>query len=139
MPRCFACGRGHDLAEHSKNYEVGLRIEPPRCRHCNGKIRPGVVWFGESLPDAPIRAEFDAARHCGCLLSIGTSGVVQPAARIPHVALEHGATVIHINPRPSISNTGESFTCKDWREMYYRNWSAKHFVQLDNPTHTPTN
>lgn len=98
MPCCFACGRGHDLAEHSKGYEVGLRIEPPRCRRCSGKIRPGVVWFGESLPDASIRAAFDAARHCGCLLSIGTSSVVQPAARIPHVALEHGATVIHINP-----------------------------------------
>ncbi|WAD28720.1 hypothetical protein OS670_13310 [Pseudomonadaceae bacterium T75] len=31
-PRCFACGRGHDIAEHSKDNEVELRIEPPRCR-----------------------------------------------------------------------------------------------------------
>lgn len=110
MPRCFACGRPHDLAEHPKHNDRGTRIEPPRCLCCNGKIRPGVVWFGETLPEASIRAAFDAARHCGCLLSIGTSGVVQPAARIPYVALEHGATVIHINP--------ESVNIEQEREFY---------------------
>lgn len=57
LPLCFACGRGHVFAEHSKDNEVGLRIEPPRSRSCRGKIRPGVVWFGESLPDGSIRAD----------------------------------------------------------------------------------
>jgi len=98
-PRCFACSRPHDLADHPNHNELGMCIEPPRCLHCNGKIRPGVVWFGETLPEASIRAAFAAARHCGCLLSIGTSSVVQPAARIPTVALEHGTTIIHINPQ----------------------------------------
>lgn len=27
-----------------------ISLEPPRCSHCNGFIRPGVVWFGEAMP-----------------------------------------------------------------------------------------
>lgn len=32
------------------------------------------------------------------MLSIGTSGVVMPAAGLPDLALGAGATIIHINP-----------------------------------------
>jgi NAD-dependent deacetylase len=103
-PRCFACARPYvGLADTPVEPEEGRRIEPPRCQHCNGKVRPGVVWFGESLPEAAFRQAFAAARECDCLLSIGTSGVVQPAAQIPLLALEHGAMVLHINPQPVAS------------------------------------
>jgi NAD-dependent deacetylase len=55
-----------------------------------------------------MRAALAAARDCDCLLSIGTSGVVMPAARIPEVALENGAAVIHINVQPvEVSAPGE--------------------------------
>ncbi len=106
-PRCFACARPYvDLADAPVEPEEGRRIEPPRCQHCNGQVRPGVVWFGESLPEAALRQAFAAACNCDCLLSIGTSGVVQPAARIPQLALEHGATVVHINPQSVASRNG---------------------------------
>lgn len=50
----------------------------------------------------------ETARDCDCLLSIGTSGVVMSAARIPEVALENGAAVIHINVQPvEVSVPGE--------------------------------
>lgn len=39
-----------------------------------------------------------AAKTCDVLLSIGTSGVVFPAAEIPSMALRAGAYVVHINP-----------------------------------------
>src|SRR5690606_10985515 len=46
---------------------------PPRCPHCNGLARPGVVWFGESLdPDVLTRA-LDAATTCDVFLAVGTS------------------------------------------------------------------
>ncbi len=57
-------------------------LTPPTCRHCQGMIRPGVVWFGEALPQAEMEAAFTAAENCDVLLSVGTSGVVQPAAQI---------------------------------------------------------
>ncbi|MBL0176929.1 MAG: NAD-dependent deacylase [Ignavibacteria bacterium] len=73
----------------------------PRCAHCGGLIRPGVVWFGEMLPDAQLRRASDAAARCQLFLSIGTSGEVYPAAQLPGLAREHGAWVVEINPRPS--------------------------------------
>ena len=100
-PRCFACGRPHAISEVPEEPAEGRRLEPPRCRRCNGAIRPGVVWFGEALPEQALQAAFAAAEACDVLLSIGTSGVVQPAASIPRVALHSGATVVHINPQPA--------------------------------------
>ncbi|GLK90785.1 hypothetical protein GCM10017655_38490 [Pseudomonas turukhanskensis] len=36
-------------------------------------------------------------KNCDVLISVGTSGVVMPAANIPEIALAAGATVIHVN------------------------------------------
>lgn len=101
QPRCVACGKPHDASSSAPGEpEEGRRLEPPRCLHCGELVRPGVVWFGEMLPEAALRAAFEAAQDCDCLLSIGTSGVVQPAAMIPQLAVENGAVVAHVNPRP---------------------------------------
>ncbi len=74
---------------------------PPRCPRCGGPLRPDVVWFGEMLPPTVLRAAFDAAAGCDVFLSIGTSGIVEPAAWLPFIALERGATVIEVNPAPT--------------------------------------
>lgn len=74
---------------------------PPRCPHCGGRLRPDVVWFGESLPEAAIGAALRASRECEVFLSVGTSSVVYPAASLPEEALEQGANVIEINPEPT--------------------------------------
>ncbi|MNQ41636.1 NAD-dependent protein deacylase [compost metagenome] len=60
-------------------------------------MRPGVVWFGEMLPEQALQQAFAAAESCDLLLSIGTSGVVYPAAHVPQLALDSGAVVAHIN------------------------------------------
>jgi NAD-dependent deacetylase len=57
-----------------------------------------VVWFGEALPGTELAAASEAARACDLLLSIGTSGLVYPAAALPHDARAAGATVVEINP-----------------------------------------
>lgn len=97
-PRCFACARPHEVIAGQVNEpKGGRRIEPPRCRHCNGRTRPGVVWFGETLPQLAWRAALAAATVCDLLLVVGTSGLVQPAAQIPGIASDNGAVVVHIN------------------------------------------
>jgi NAD-dependent deacetylase len=101
QPRCFACAQPFaGLDALPVEPDEGRHLEPPRCPDCNGQIRPGVVWFGESLPEDALHAAFAAARACDLLLSVGTSGVVQPAASIPPLALQNGAMVAHINPHP---------------------------------------
>ena len=74
---------------------------PPRCPRCGGLLRPGVVWFGESLPRAALARAEQAAQSCEVLFSIGTSGLVQPAAGLPWLAKRRGALVIEINPTPT--------------------------------------
>jgi NAD-dependent deacetylase len=73
----------------------------PRCQVCGGLLRPDVVWFGESLPRDQLEAAVNAARSCEVFFSIGTSGVVQPAASLAFAAHDRGATVVEINAEPT--------------------------------------
>jgi NAD-dependent deacetylase len=100
QPRCFACNHPYDLGDSIPNEPEGGRpVAPPRCPRCkDGRIRPGVVWFGESLPEAAFRSANMAACSCDVLFSIGTSAVVYPAAEIPEMAARKGAVVILVNP-----------------------------------------
>lgn len=73
----------------------------PRCP-CGGLIRPDVVWFGELLPEDEWDGAERACRSADVLLSIGTSGVVYPAASLPLTAKRSGAYLIEINPEPTL-------------------------------------
>jgi len=94
-PRCFECGAAAQSPPmlHAEQ----TRLDPPRCA-CGGRIRPGVVWFGEALPEEALGAAFDAAATCDVLVSVGTSSVVYPAADIPHRAASAGAAILQVNP-----------------------------------------
>jgi NAD-dependent deacetylase len=70
---------------------------PPRCS-CGGLLRPGVVWFGESLPPTELARAEQAARDCQVFFSIGTSSLVHPAAGLPLLAQRSGALLVEINP-----------------------------------------
>jgi len=74
----------------------------PRCEVCGGLLRPDVVWFGETLPRDQLERAIEAARTCEVFLSIGTSGVVQPAASLAHAAHNRGAVVVEINAEPTL-------------------------------------
>ena len=89
--KCFDCG------ETALDNEM-VAVEHPRCRHCQGLLRPDVVWFGENLPAQALQAAWEAAQDCDVFFSVGTSALVQPAASLPVVALQKGATVVEINP-----------------------------------------
>lgn len=73
----------------------------PRCKQCDGLLRPDVVWFGESLPRDQLEAAVEAARSCDVFFSIGTSGVVQPAASLAFAAHNRGAVVVEVNAEPT--------------------------------------
>ncbi len=73
----------------------------PACDACGQLLRPDVVWFEEPLPwDVWKKAE-DAVASCDCLLVIGTSAVVYPAAGLIDLARTEGASVIEVNVTPS--------------------------------------
>jgi NAD-dependent deacetylase len=74
---------------------------PPQCRTCGNRVRPGVVWFGEMLPRGAIARAQAAAEACDCMLVVGTSGAVWPAAGLAGAARRAGARVIIVNPEAS--------------------------------------
>ena len=69
----------------------------PACPKCGAKLRPDVVWFGEMLPRRQLEIAMESARSCQVFFSIGTSGLVQPAASLALLARQHGATIVEIN------------------------------------------
>jgi NAD-dependent deacetylase len=70
---------------------------PPRCPHCGGPIRPGVIWFGETLDPVVVRQAAKAA-ECDVFITVGTSAIVYPAAGFMTAAKKHGAYTVEINP-----------------------------------------
>lgn len=70
---------------------------PPRCATCGNMLRPGVVWFGEMLPEAVLDAAENASQACELMLVVGTAGVVYPAAGLAQVARRAGAKVVILN------------------------------------------
>lgn len=87
---CTACNK------IQSDFRVPLPEIPPHCP-CGGLLRPGVVWFGESLPALTWQQAEEAASRSGLFLVIGTSAVVYPAASLAPLAQRHGARVIEIN------------------------------------------
>lgn len=92
--RCVTCGV-------EKEYRGGaFDSYPPACG-CGGVLRPGVVWFGESLPAEAIRASEKALAACDLFFSVGTSSVVFPAADFIHAAQAAGARTVEVNLEPT--------------------------------------
>ena len=85
---------------------------PPRCPRCGSYMRPDVVWFGEMLPRHALDESFRAAERCDLFFSIGTSGVVEPAASLPFIALQNGAVVIEVNPEETLLSASATFVLR---------------------------
>ena len=74
------------------------RVTPPNCSLCGNPVRPGIVWFGEPLPPKDWDDSEAAMRRADVVVIVGTSGVVYPAAGLPAIAKQHGATLIEVSP-----------------------------------------
>ena len=84
-----------------KANEINLDHLPPTCRQCGGLLKPGFVFFGESIPQVPLAAAYEAAKISDLFLIIGTTGEVMPANQFPFLAKENGALIIEVNPQES--------------------------------------
>ncbi|MEI7847678.1 MAG: NAD-dependent deacylase [Chloroflexota bacterium] len=69
----------------------------PICTKCGGLLRPNVIWFGESLPGQALVNAAEASSKCDVFFTIGTSGLVQPAASLAIAAKNSNAIVVQIN------------------------------------------
>jgi NAD-dependent deacetylase len=90
--RCNRCGQEEPAA---------VFLERTACAACGGKLRPGVVLFGEMLP----REDFDgadrAARAADLFIVLGSSLLVSPANTLPQLAKARGARLVIVNHDPT--------------------------------------
>lgn len=94
--RCSVCGR--PAPEPELPSEPVERLTPPACAACGGPVRPGVVWFGEALPEKDFADAEASMLSCDLVVIVGTSGVVYPAAGLPALAAGRGVPVVEVSP-----------------------------------------
>ncbi|MCS7207668.1 MAG: Sir2 family NAD-dependent protein deacetylase [Dehalococcoidia bacterium] len=90
--RCIGCG----LRVPRKEFVI--KEIPPPCPECGGLIKGDGVMFGEPIPRAWLEACYEETAQCDCMLLVGTSGTVYPAAGFPQMVKMQGGRLIEINP-----------------------------------------
>jgi NAD-dependent deacetylase len=90
---CLACG--NEVAE------VRPLLPIPRCPSCGAVLKPGVVMFGELLPDGVMERAIELARAAALLLVVGTSLEVWPVAGLPEETLAGGGKLAIVNRDPT--------------------------------------
>ncbi|MDR0621903.1 MAG: NAD-dependent deacylase [Deltaproteobacteria bacterium] len=95
--KCEACGASFEWLR-----DLGLDDVCPRCQ-APGRLRPDVVWFHEVPYHLGLIEE--ELYSCDLFVSIGTSGVVYPAASYINVAKRRGVPTVEINLEPTVSSS----------------------------------
>jgi NAD-dependent deacetylase len=83
---------------HGTKEDIGEKYHNRQCPQCDRWLRPDVTWFGDMLNQAVVERATKAIAESNIFISVGTSGVVWPAAGYPHTAKNNGALCIEINP-----------------------------------------
>lgn len=115
--RCIDCDRSAHfdpatiVMDPHQDFHDGDLLSPVACDHCpSGLLRPGVVWFGEALPQDAFQTTIEALHHADLVVVIGSSGLVQPAASLPMIGREAGARILEINPvATELSHTADLY------------------------------
>ena len=94
---CLACGATYTLDEVQRLLD-GAAV--PRCT-CGAVLKPGVVMFGELLPEAAVDRAFDLARAAALLLVVGSTLEVAPVSGLPWETARAGGEVAIVNLGPT--------------------------------------
>jgi NAD-dependent deacetylase len=89
--RCHDCGQTVEL--QATPWETSA----PRCSACDGRVRPGVVLFGEALPEAALELAERMASSSPGMLCLGSSLQVAPARWLPGGVLDSGGEIVIVN------------------------------------------
>ena len=90
--RCIQCSSRYEMEE------ISLETLPPHCPCCGGIIKSDTVMFGEPIPDDVLKVCREETNRCDCMLLVGTSASVYPAAGFPRQVREKGGALIEVGP-----------------------------------------
>ncbi len=97
LVRCIGCNR----RSAPESLELDPQDLPPRCAACGGLLKGDTVQFGEPIPCDVLEGCWSAVEQADCMLVVGTSNTVYPAAELPLAVLRGGGAVIEVNPHES--------------------------------------
>jgi NAD-dependent deacetylase len=95
---CLACGA---TATFDEVVELLAQAPAPACPRCGSILKPGVVMFGELLPEREIDRAQELARRARLLLVVGSSLEVHPVAGLPLETLAAGGELAIVNRTPT--------------------------------------
>ncbi len=89
---CLSCGK-HVPYEALTALIAAAGDGIPRCG-CGAPLKPGVVLFGEMLPQEAAERAFDLCARADLIIAIGSSLEVYPVAGLPALVLEGGGDLV---------------------------------------------
>jgi NAD-dependent deacetylase len=98
--RCIGCGLRLPRAEWPLEQLI-QEGRPPRCPECGELLKGDGVMFGEPIPRPWADESLRHVAQCDCMLLVGTSGTVYPAAAFPPQVKSHGGLLLEVNPSPT--------------------------------------
>ena len=90
--RCIRCG------SRFPQEEISLEVLPPSCPKCGGMLKMDTVMFGEPIPPDVLRICEEETYKSDCMLTVGTSAFVYPAAGFPQTVVRRGGYLIEVGP-----------------------------------------
>lgn len=112
---CLNCGYAMDF----NMVRVLLNTQTvPHCPHCNGIIKPDIVFFGEMLPELALEKAAWHAEHADLMLVLGTSLTVYPVAGIPNITLQNGGEIAIVNANSTSMDASASFVFNDLETVF---------------------
>jgi len=101
---CHVCKREFSRSEY---------IDGKTVCDCGGTIRPGIVLFGENLPQETFGKAEQEAAQADLFIVLGSSLSVSPANMFPLIAKESGAKLAIINREPTDYDRYADFVIQD--------------------------
>ncbi len=89
--RCIGCNTRWPIDDFT------IEELPPKCPECGGMVKSDTVMFGEPIPRDALEECIRQSSMCDCMLLVGTSAVVYPAAGFPQDVKMAGGRLIEFN------------------------------------------
>ncbi len=95
MIACIGCGKEWEPKAALAMVEAG--DDAPDCDACGQPLKSKTIAFGQAMPEREMAEAGRLSVDADLYLAIGSSLVVEPAASMPRLAKQHGATLVIIN------------------------------------------
>ena len=96
---CLGCGQRYELQPIFEAFERDETL--PVCTHCTGIVKTATISFGQSMPEAEMLRAQQVSESCDLFIVVGSSLVVYPAAALPVLAKNNGASLVILNREPT--------------------------------------